>query len=127
MDWTRQVSRLAVFANGRYNGRTLVEWVPDIVSRLVQHFDPEKIILFGSVARGEAGRDSDVDLLVVLPEVANRRRTGAELRIACQDIPVPMDLIPVGREELAEQALLPGSVVGAALREGKAIYERENT
>ncbi|MGE5483345.1 MAG: nucleotidyltransferase domain-containing protein [Bacteroidota bacterium] len=60
---------MAVFANGRYDGRTLVEWVPDIVSRLVQRFDPEKIILFGSVARGETGRDSDVDLLVVLPEV----------------------------------------------------------
>lgn len=117
--------RLAVFANGRYDGRTLVEWVPDIVSRLVQRFDPEKIILFGSVARGETGRDSDVDLLVVLPGVASRRRMGAELRIACQDIPVPMDLIPIGRGELAEEALLPGSVISVALREGKAVYERK--
>lgn len=116
---------MAVFANGRYDGRTLVEWVPDIVSRLVQRFDPEKIILFGSVARGETGRDSDVDLLVVLPGVASRRRMGAELRIACQDIPVPMDLIPIGRGELAEEALLPGSVISVALREGKAVYERK--
>jgi hypothetical protein len=62
-----------------------------------------------------------------LPEVINKRRTVADLQIACQDIPVPMDLIPLGREELAEQALLPGSVIGVASREGKAVYERENT
>lgn len=51
------------FENGRYNGRTLPEWLPDIVDRVVAEFDPVKIILFGSLARGDEDRGSDIDLL----------------------------------------------------------------
>ena len=41
--------------------------IDQMVGRIVERFDPERIILFGSAARGEAGPDSDVDLLVVMP------------------------------------------------------------
>ncbi len=52
-----------------YKGKTLEEWLPEAVERVVEDFDPLKVILFGSLARGEAGYDSDVDLLVVFEHV----------------------------------------------------------
>jgi predicted nucleotidyltransferase len=42
----------------------------EIVRRLVAAYQPERIYLFGSVARGEAGPDSDYDLLVIVPDDA---------------------------------------------------------
>ena len=49
-------------------GRSLREWVPDLVNVIVGAFDPEKVILFGSVADGTDGPDSYIDLLVVLSD-----------------------------------------------------------
>lgn len=43
----------AVYADGRWNGRTLREWLPDVIADLVRVAQPVKLILFGSVARGE--------------------------------------------------------------------------
>lgn len=53
--------------------------VQTIVKRIVERFQPLRIVLFGSHARGEAGKWSDVDLLVVLPEVADKRKATVEI------------------------------------------------
>jgi predicted nucleotidyltransferase len=53
-----------------------------MVKRIVRKFHPEKIILFGSHARGDAGPDSDVDLLVVLPVEGSKREKRIEIRLA---------------------------------------------
>jgi predicted nucleotidyltransferase len=58
----------------RYGGRTLADWVPEVVADLARAADPLRVLLFGSVARGDDGPDSDIDLLVVLPAVDRRRR-----------------------------------------------------
>ena len=50
-----------------------------MVKRIVKKFDPEQIILFGSHARGEAGPDSDVDLLVVMPVEGCRREKSLDI------------------------------------------------
>jgi len=70
------------YANGMWGERTLREWVPLAVDDIVAKYNPVRIILFGSVARGEEGADSDVDLLVVLDEVAptDRARLMGEMR-----------------------------------------------
>ncbi|MEW6547372.1 MAG: nucleotidyltransferase domain-containing protein [Bacillota bacterium] len=60
---------------GSDGGRTATDWVPEIVERLVAGFQPLQILLFGSQARGDASPDSDVDLLVVLPRITNKRET----------------------------------------------------
>lgn len=52
-----------------YAGKTLYEWLPAIVERVAERFDPLKIIVFGSVVREEANYDSDIDLLVVFDEI----------------------------------------------------------
>jgi predicted nucleotidyltransferase len=54
---------------------TPADCIKVMAERIVREYDPVKIILFGSHARGEAGPDSDIDVLVVLPEVANKRQT----------------------------------------------------
>ena len=58
-----------VDAEGRYDGKTLQELWPAVVDEVVAAVDPLEVILFGSVARGEDGPDSDIDLLVVLDHI----------------------------------------------------------
>ncbi|MDQ3782010.1 MAG: nucleotidyltransferase domain-containing protein [Actinomycetota bacterium] len=113
--------------NGRalYNGRTLADWVPDVVQELVDRFDPLRVILFGSVARGDDGPDSDIDLVVVLPPTTRsaRSRMMGDL-IAAASLGPPVDVFPTDPEEFAEATQLPG-LLRVAAREGKVVYERE--
>ena len=53
--------------------------IDQLVERIVEVVNPLKIILFGSAARGEMGPDSDVDVLVVMPNGVHRRRTAQHL------------------------------------------------
>ena len=73
--------------------RSAAETIPLLTERIIAHCDPLRIILFGSYARGEAGPDSDVDLLVVLPEVADKRQAAIEIRRKLADLPVGKDII----------------------------------
>ena len=95
-----------------------------MVSRIATRFDPERIILFGSHARGDAGPDSDVDLLVVMGVVGSKREKQIELRRSVHDIRIPKDIILVTPEELERQKDISGTVVRPAMREGRALYER---
>ena len=105
-----------------YEGRMLAEWVPDVVRRLVQRFDPSRVVLFGSVARGDDGRESDIDLLVILPELKGRHHDAAVAMLrALRDIPVPVDLVVTDDSELEGRSRAPG-VVRVALREGVAVH-----
>jgi predicted nucleotidyltransferase len=95
-----------------------------MAERIVRDCDPAKIILFGSHARGEAGLESDIDLLVVLPEVANKRQAAVAIRRILRDLPVPKDIVVTTPEEIARRGDLVGTVLRPALREGKVLYER---
>ena len=65
----------------------------DLVRRIAERFSPAKIILFGSSARGNAGPDSDIDLLVLFSEVADPNKRAAELYASLVDFPRPMDIV----------------------------------
>ena len=73
-----------------YEGKTLEEWLPSVVERVVERCDPLKVILFGSLARGEANYDSDVDLLVVFEhvELENKRELAVDISRAIVGVPV---------------------------------------
>lgn len=94
---------------GRENDHARAKKLPNmnailgrVVKRIVKKFDPEQIILFGSHARGEAGPDSDVDLLVVMPlEESRRRGKSLEIHAALDDIPVSVDIIVTTPERFA--------------------------
>ena len=87
-------------------------------------FNPEKIILFGSHARGDAGPDSDVDLLVVMPVKGSKRARQIEIRVALSGIRVPKDILVTTPEEYAWRKEIPGTVERPAMLEGKVLYAR---
>ena len=117
-----------VDSEGRYDGRTLREALPLVVDEVVAACNPMEVILFGSVARGEDGPDSDLDLLVVLDsaEQLQRRRLMRHIRSAIQTF-VPIDLLVVDRQELERQRHDVGSAVYWPLREGRVVYRRSET
>lgn len=98
--------------------------IATMVERLVQRFHPVQVILFGSHARGTATDDSDIDLLVVMPTLGDRRSTTVAMRRAVSDLPVCKDIIVTTGEEIFRRGDLVGGVLHAALREGKVLYER---
>ena len=109
----------------RTRKKTTRQLIKVMVQRLVRQFDPEQIILFGSQARGTAGPDSDVDLLVVAPvSFAQKRKRQLEMRIALHDVRVPKDIILVTPDEVKWDRHIVGTIVYPALREGKVLYVR---
>jgi predicted nucleotidyltransferase len=100
-------------------------WIREMNDRIVHDFHPLRVILFGSRARGEAGPDSDVDLLVVLPAVEDRRQAAAEIRKALGGTKLPKDIIVTDPDDIAKRGDLPGTVLYSALREGRVLYDRE--
>jgi predicted nucleotidyltransferase len=98
--------------------------VQTMVDRIVESFHPVRIVLFGSRARGTETPDSDVDLLVVLQDVTDKRRTAVEIRRVLSDMPVCKDIVVTTPDEIARRGDLPGSVLRPALREGKVLYEQ---
>src|SRR5712692_7715269 len=94
-----------------------------MVKRIVKKFKPEQIILFGSQARGDAGPDSDVDLLVVMELAEGSEWDKAiEIGVALDDIPVPMDIIVTRPSEFAWRKEYVGTIERPAYREGKVLY-----
>jgi len=93
----------------------------EIVRRIVEKAQPERIILFGSQAKGESGRGSDLDLLIVKSNV-HRRRLAMDLYEALADIEQAVDLVVVTPEDIERYGHSPALVLEPALREGKAIY-----
>lgn len=118
-----RTGRLGLFL---YEGKTLEEWLPTVVERVVERFDPLKVVLFGSLARGEANYDSDVDLLVVFDrvELENRRELAVDIRRAIARVPVPVDVFVTDVDEIDRQGHIVGTVLRPALREGTVVYER---
>ena len=106
-----------------YEGRSLAAWVPEVVRVLVERFRPARVVLFGSVARGDDGRDSDIDLLVVLPELQVRHHDAAVAMLrALRAVPVPVDIVVTDLAELQQRVTTPGSV-RVAWREGVPVHE----
>ncbi len=103
---------------------TTTELIPAMLERIVRQFQPERVILFGSHARGEAGPQSDVDLLVILPHVTNKRESAVAIRRVLADFPIGKDIIVATPQEIARRGDLVGTILRPALREGKVIYER---
>ncbi len=104
--------------------RSRVAEIEAVVQHIVRRFSPHQVILFGSHARGDAGPDSDVDLLVVMPVQGSKREKQIEIRIALHDFGVPLDLVVVTPEEVARKKDVVGTIVRPALREGRVLYTK---
>ena len=94
--------------------------------RLVAKFQPRRVILFGSQARGSADARSDVDLLVIRPippQGPNRRALMVAMDRALRGLDLATDLIVLTPEEFERDRQIPGTVARPASREGIVLYE----
>lgn len=98
---------------------------PELLKRVVDYFQPRRVVLFGSRARGEAGPDSDIDLLVILDDDARpdrlTLRAGWESRRGYDH---PADVIPVRESVYRRRAKIVGTLAYEAEIDGIAVYER---
>lgn len=69
------------------------EHIRKMADRIATQFQPLQITLFGSFARGDQHPDSDVDLLVVLPEVEDKHKAASDIGCAVADIPLATDIV----------------------------------
>ena len=98
----------------------------EIVRRIVRLIHPEKIVLFGSHARGDSRLESDLDLLVIADSTEPRYRRAVPLYGALSDILVPMDILVYSPSEVKEWSNVRQAFITTAVREGKVIYEKQN-
>jgi predicted nucleotidyltransferase len=96
--------------------------IRDAVERLLRAAPGSKVILFGSYARGEATEDSDLDFLVVEPEVKDALSEMVRLRKVLADVPASIDILVVSTKRFEYWKDTPNTVMFRALREGK-VYE----
>jgi uncharacterized protein len=103
-------------------GTTLTDTLQDVVRILVDAAHPTRIILFGSHARGEQTEDSDLDLVVVLPEVTDRVGEMVKLRRALTPIRMPIDILVYSEADVAARAQYVGTALYDGLQEGRVVY-----
>ena len=98
-----------------------------LLRAIVQECDPMEVVLFGSQARGDVSIDSDIDLLVVMPDGTHRRDTTGRIYRALAHVPDrarAVDIVVATPTLLGRERGLDGSVVSAAERDGCAVYRR---
>jgi len=105
------------------NASTVQAIIAEMVRRIVERFHPERIILFGSHARGMAGPHSDVDLLVVMQPQGSKRKQAVEIYGLLAGMGVPKDVIVVTPEEFEAYRDAPGTVIRTAWQEGKILHD----
>lgn len=98
----------------------------EIVDRIVKTINPKKIILFGSHARGEAGPNSDIDLLVITDSDEPRYKRSQPLYGVLHNIMVPIDIVVYTPEEVEEWSQVRQAFITTAVREGKPLYEKQS-
>jgi uncharacterized protein len=102
------------------------KWIPDLVRAIVDSFDPERVLLFGSVVAGTDGPDSDIDVLVVFDELplSERRKRMVELRRATREIAAPCDLLVTSKDDFERHRDVPGTTEYEPARNGRVVHER---
>ena len=99
------------------------ETLSKVRERLVDGFAPNRIILFGSQARGTADDRSDVDILVVCSFEGKRRHLMLEMDRALRGLGLARDIMVLTPEEFERDRHIPGTIARPAWREGKVLYE----
>ena len=93
-----------------------------MANKIAETFRPQRIILFGSWARGEQTSDSDVDLLVIMPQVTDSRALRIAIRRSVNGMGLPKDIIVLSAEDFEAERSIPGTIAYPADKEGKVLY-----
>lgn len=104
------------------------EVLNNIVDDIVKKVNPTKVILFGSTARGETNKDSDLDLLIIEKEKFNkdrsRRKELKSIRQLLMKYRIPKDILLYDEEEVEYWKDSSNHIISRCLKEGKILYER---
>lgn len=100
----------------------LAEIVPDMTKRIVEAVHPVRVILFGSAARGQMGPDSDLDVLVVMPDEADPNEVSKAIYRSLRGLGFATDALVIGESDLSLHGDDPWLVYRNALAEGMDLY-----
>ena len=98
------------------------EAINGLVQQIVELVHPLRIILFGSAARADMSCDSDIDVLVVVPDGSHRRKTAQKLYKEIRNVGMPFDVVVATPMDLERHRDNVGLVYRSVLREGKEVY-----
>lgn len=105
-----------------------METIRDVTRLIIDRFHPEKVVLFGSYARGEADPNSDVDLLVEMHSPIEGAVRGNPVRRAIAErFVLPVDVVVKSSEMVEKYRNDPHSLVHQAFAEGVILYDRRST
>ncbi len=99
--------------------------IADISKKIAKSIEPEKIILFGSYAKGNYNVDSDMDFIVVKKSTLPRHKRGLEIRRLFYGLLIPIDLKVYTPEEFDEELKNEYSFLHSALKSSRILYERK--
>jgi len=99
-----------------------VEQLNELVERIVMTVHPLRVVLFGSAARGEMGADSDIDVLVVMPEGSHRRHTAEILHQQFFGIPYGIDVVVATPADMEKYRHSVGLIYRTIIEEGRELY-----
>jgi predicted nucleotidyltransferase len=94
-----------------------------VVKRIVAASKPSRVIVFGSYGRDNADEDSDLDIMVIKPEVANKGAEMARLHEVVGDVGTGVYVLVYSDEEFERRSRVPGTVLYWARKEGRPVYE----
>ena len=113
---------MTVWATRCIDGKVHPEVLAQVVQRVVEAAAPEKIVLFGSGARGEMGPSSDLDLLVI-KDVQNTVGLASEIHMNLWGVEAAVDIVVVTPEQVERHRNTHALVIKPALQEGRVVYE----
>jgi len=94
----------------------------ELVRQVVAAVHPQRIVLFGSAARGQLGAGGDLDVLVIMPDGVHRRKTAQTIYRSLAGLGMAKDVIVVTETDVRQYADNPSLVLYPALREGRDLY-----
>ncbi len=98
------------------------ELIKEIKDRIVKAVHPEKIILFGSYAYGTPTKDSDLDLLVIMPSDEPMHKRIFQIKNLLRDFRVPKDIIVYTPQEVEKWKDASAAFITSIIKKGKVIY-----
>lgn len=107
---------------------TINEYINFVLNKLISFYDPEKIYLFGSQARNQSNKDSDIDFLVINESNKPKRLRTLDFRKKIRGHnDYPIDILIYTPQEFKEECNIKGTIAYHAKTEGEILYEKEST
>ena len=95
----------------------------EVTRRIVASVKPQRVLLFGSVARGRVSKDSDLDMLVIMRDPVHRRQTAQKIYRNLHGTGIAVDIVVATEKDLEKYGRRPGTILKSALQEGRVLYE----